>query len=511
MKLSNASGNTNNTKLVALFTFLFITNILCAYDKRIGITLCVIEIIILLFYLLKGSIKNYVLSFILFLITSIEVSRFIFGFENESRIVYNFFRLPVFNMYHFYLLALLPLILIARENKFKSFFKKISAFKNIRMLARTHLLLIILGFISACICILLNDNKATYHYVFWDILLDEIIEFGMLFLVVFYLAYLITTRKDFYETLEHFLTCILLSIVPSGFIMAILGIWGHYGNSDELKLVTPLPLVAFFGVMLIVFPFYKQYQSKKMWFIYGLMLLILMTIYPSPLGGKWWLVVFTIPIVIVSVYFKNMTVIKLLVLCSIVIILVLIWIGIFVINPKMDTTIRFSNIVSQNKFNQATQTLFFWEKHWYDNLASSPKFRFEEFINIIYEYLEKPQYLFFGKGFGGSMTQHMTTLDWSGEGAFTFEQFQAGIFIRLHESANIMFLKFGLFGLFFFLRILFICFRNIRHNPWIVIGMIWFFFYFGRYMSLYFGLCCLVLGLYKVEIEKKRFNKYLQK
>ena len=499
MKLNYTSYN-NDTKLIVLFTFLFIANALAVSNVRIGIALCAFEMVILLYYFIKGSIENYVLCYILFLVTSIEVSQFALGFESGSGIVYNFMRLPVVNMDHFYLLTLLPLVLIARENKFMTYLKNIRGLKNTKKLMRMLFLFMIIGLLSAFVCILFNDNKATSYAFFWLLLLQDILAFGMLFFVAFYLTYLIANRKGFCEKLERLLTCILISIVPSALITVVFGMRGYYGRSTDSEVVLLLPLVAFFGVMLIIFPFYKQYQSTKRWFVYGLILLVVMIAYPSPLGGKWWLIVLGLPVIIVYSYIKNMTIKKLLTVYSLIIILsVLIWVII-----SMTDTMGFGNAMTENKFTQATQTLFFWEEDWYDNLSVSPKFRFDEFINIIYEYLETPQYLFFGKGFGGSTTLHTTTLNWNVESAFSIDQIQAGLFIRLHESANVIFLKFGLLGLFFFIKILFICFKNIGHNPWIVIGMIWFFFYFSIYLSLYFGLCSLVIGFYKVDIETRK-------
>jgi len=510
MKVDVIRDNTNNAKNILLFTVLFIANALCVYDIRIGIALCAIEVIILLYYLLKGSIENYILCYILFLITSIEANQF--ALEEGLGIIYNFMRLPVINRDHFYLLIILPLILITGENKLKMFLRKISGFQNTKKLAKMFFYLMIIGFFSMFICILFNDNNVTDYSIFWSLLVQDISAFGVLFLVFFYLIYLIMTRQGFCEKLERFLTSILISIMPSALITVIFGMRGYYGNSYEAEVVLLLPLVAFFGVILILFPFYKQYRSHKRWFAYGLMLFVVMIAYPSPLGGKWWLIVLALPVIIAYSKFENMSAQKLLALCSIILILVLIWVGISVVDLQGDTAaIGFDNLLTKSKLTQATETLLFWEEEWYDNMNLSPKFRFDEFINIIYEYLETPQYLLFGKGFGGSITHHTSTLNWDVESAFSMEQIQAGLFIKLHESANIIFLKFGLFGLLIFGRILYMCFRKIRHNPWIVIGMIWFAFYFGIYMSLYYGLCCLVIGLYKADVETENAMEFVRK
>lgn len=490
--------SSNKKLFISLITLIFVINAISKYSYLIGISLALIEIFILLILFINNNFENYILCFILFFSSSIEVSQFATG--SESLKVYNFMNLPIIKGYHTFLFSMLPLFIILREKKITLFFREIRNFKRINIFYKNMIKLTFIGSFSGAICLLLNDNGIMYSPIYWTILRREVLSFGMIFLWTFYISYLLTLRQCFSKKLELWILCILISIIPSAVITVLFNLHGYYGDLEILL----LPLVSFYGVLLTIFPYYQDYKKDKSLFISGLLLFFIILLYPSPLSGKWWIVAIFIPIIILIAYFKRLTVLKLFTLYLLMTLITILLVGINFFN--LDLGYSFNNKLIETKFLQATRTLLFWKEGWFEYLPSSPKFRIDEFINILYEYIKKPQYLLFGKGFGGSIVHHSNYLDWSMPGAFSQEQVQEGIFISLHETINVLFLKFGLFGLYFFIRIITICVRGIGNNPWIVIGAAWFFFFFNAYISLVLGLCSLILGFYYKDIKNMQLS-----
>ncbi len=482
-----------NTLLVCMITTLFVINALSKYSPFLGTSIAIIELLILIILLIRGKLDTYILYLLLFISTSIEVSQFATG--DETIRIYNFMYLPIIKSYHILLLTILPIFLVIKEEKILSFIKNLKDFKLVRKVIKGMLLILIVGVFSGSLSLLFNDNGVLYFPEYWVILRREIISFGLIFLWAFFISYLMILRRDFSHKLERLLINIMVSILPSAIITIVFNLHGYYGIIEILL----LPLVAFYGILLIIFPFYSDYKNRKILMVVGVSMFAILLIFPTPLSGKWWILSIFIPLFMLWIYFKRLTILKILKLYMGIALVSLVFIAISLFDLNIGYS--FSNKLIETKFLQATRTLSFWNEGWFEHLSSSPKFRIDEFINILLEYIYKPQYLLFGKGFGGSIIQHTNFLDWGLPGAFSYSQVQYGIFFSLHETINVLFLKFGLFGLYFFGVITYICLRNFRSNPWIVIGAIWFIFFFNAYISLVLGLCALILGFYYKDIK----------
>ena len=476
--------------MVLIITFVFITNIISIYYTTIGIVLAFVEIAILLKFLVSGNLEKYISCYILFITTSFEVADFVF-LDNSSNI-YNFLYLPIMNRYHIYILALLPLIMIIKNGRLPVYWSKLHDIKELKKFNNGLLLLICCGLIGGYISYLFNDNNIQSSFIHFSVFRRDILSFLLIFLIGFYISYLLVISPEFYKKLECFLQSILLAILPSALITIILNLKGNYGNNDVLL----MPLVSYFGISIMIFPLYNQYKKQKKLFFWGILLFIIMLSNPSPLGGKWWLLALIIPLIWVIKYLQQMTM-KKLVLIHVFLILFLVIIFYIVPMVPKDNIFHRENTLSQYKLDQAISLITFWEEDWFEKLPSSPKFRIDEFINLLYEYFEKPQYLLFGKGFGGSLTKHTHYLDWNSQDAFSIGEINEGLFFNLHFALNVFFLKFGLIGLVFFIGLIYSILKHINYNPWLFIGLIWAFFYFNYYISLYFGLCSLLLGFYK--------------
>ena len=83
-------------------------------------------------------------------------------------------------------------------------------------------------------------------------------------------------------------------------------------------------------------------------------------------------------------------------------------------------------------------------------MASSPRVRALEFLNIANELKEFPVGLIFGRGLGGSFTDKYYKIPFS-LGAYSQSQWEIRKFYRVHTSLNFVLLKFGVFGVFIWL------------------------------------------------------------
>ncbi|BAK43915.1 flagellar biosynthesis [Eggerthella sp. YY7918] len=131
--------------------------------------------------------------------------------------------------------------------------------------------------------------------------------------------------------------------------------------------------------------------------------------------------------------------------------------------------------------------------------AHSAYTRVDEFANVALEYAEKPWFIVFGKGFGGSIAHH-TLSEWSNQGDFSTDQVASGSFVRLHTTPSLIFLKHGLIGLMLFVALFSFAVLHIRKTPWLFIGIFWFSFYYSSFATLALvGGTALILGIYNVE------------
>lgn len=474
---------------VILLSILLLLNLYSTRYIFIGVFVGILEIFLLYILLLKKDFKNYIIFYIVFLVTSFEVSLFVSG--NSNTIIYSFYRLPLINSYHLVILLYLPIFLFLIKGNYSLDFKGHVILKRFLLGLITVYLFTIF---SMLLCIVLNDNGILNLSIYKEFLISDIFRHSIVLGLIINLILLLLKFDSFHNYLEDWLLSILASLCLFAPISILLGFKGSYGNEEAIL----LPLSSFFGILLLTFPFYQKYKNKKILILLGFTILLCMLYLPSPLGGKWWLLLFLVFIIIaISFYRSSKYRKKFIINVLATIILVPLLVTMILMSP-MKNNIFGENSLHQLKFKQAIQTISVWEEGWFLTLPQSPKFRIDEFINVWLEYKEKPQYFLFGKGLGGSIQHHTNFLDWGNKDAFTEKQIQANIYFDLHETVNVFFLKFGLFGLIILFSTLYICFRNIFKNPWLLIGAVWLLFYYGIYFSMSLGASSLILGLYQL-------------
>jgi hypothetical protein len=119
------------------------------------------------------------------------------------------------------------------------------------------------------------------------------------------------------------------------------------------------------------------------------------------------------------------------------------------------------NVLAQSKLSQVISVLDF---NWIFNpylLDASPQYRVIQFYNIVGNLIKNPQYLIFGKGFGGYFSDDLFYhYGASTDGGYSAKEVSSRKFVNPHSSVNEVLLRFGLMGVV----ILFITIKQISSS-----------------------------------------------
>lgn len=192
--------------------------------------------------------------------------------------------------------------------------------------------------------------------------------------------------------------------------------------------------------------------------------------------------------------------------------------GLFFLTSNIQNIIDNSNIENEfmeRKIDEAISILDITRENYYENIDASPKGRIDEFLNLLAEYNERPFYMLFGKGFGGGIEDHLNVFGNYEAAFFSDDEYRYRSFTFLHETVNVIFLKFGIIGIIFFILINYKILKIGLKNPSVVLGWFWFFFFVGYTYSLgVLGIAALTSGLYenffynqKLKLFHQNFNK----
>jgi hypothetical protein len=453
-----------------------------------------IELAILTVFCLKGNIGKFLICSILFCAACFDVPAFVTG--DKSVEVFSITRLPIVQGYPFLFVSLLPAFTIISRSGFKKCLKRIkSEFSSIYFLLRFMILIITAGIVCGIFSFIMNDNDVSLSFRF-RYLRKDLLQFIPFCLFSFYLIYQIVKDDSFNISLSKTLFAILVGVNISS-LMGFLGIHGYYGEEH----IVLMPLSFFFSTSIIIFGFYKSYRNHVIFIIVlSAISIIIQLSFNNALGGKSWLMLVFLIVTIVWILIRQRSNFKTLIIIGTAIAGIIF--APFITNYIQEQE---GDSLSSNKLTQATMLLSTSNgiNIWYETMPTSPKIRIAEFVNVGIEYIKKPYFAIFGKGFGGGIKDHINDFGYYFDGAFSDDQYDNHTFVFLHESLNTFFLKFGLWGLFSSLVIMGHGFWNFRNNPWLVIGTIWIAIFVAYSISiLMVGLSSLVLGFYLLELDK---------
>lgn len=468
---------------------LFYFNVLSTDFLFLGPIIAIFGYFIIFILIIMNKPHIAFVVMIVFLTTTIEMQQFVLGNTFEENTLVNFLYFPYLGVYPLFFTNLIffTIFWVFDRNNLTNIFKR---FKIIKKLSMWLWILSFTAILSTLITILLNDNNINNLSWYYSKLYTEIFKYFMIFFIV-QNTIAVLLKYNFSDQLTRIFFSIFVSSILGSFLSVLSGYHGYYSYLDNVLL---LSLFSFFSVLIILFANHvKSKIDRVISFFLGVSMFVLMLFYSSPLGGKWFFVLLLLLIVFILKFISKLSYSKILfgVFFLITSFLVFVFLNEFRLNNDFFTL----------KFDQFIETISIFRPNWFQELSDSPKFRIDEFINITIEYINKPIYVIFGKGLSGSINYHTGILNWSARGSFPLNQSQSNTFIDMHESLNILYLKNGLLGIIFFLHISYISVRNIKKNPFVAIGFVWFVFFFGVYNSLLIGCAILVHGYYLVDLR----------
>ena len=467
---------------IIIYVFLLIAACYSCQNTRIAEVVSFIEVVIVVILSVTRRLDSAIIIHNVFLACSIEVSTFVYS---DYTMMYSYAYLPYVHRYGPLFIEIGLLVLLLIQQNCRIMITRTSETKGwMGRFVRYITFLILIGFLVSIIMLAFNDNRINSLSWYGDSYLREMTYWLILIIDIWLIYNRFTNSPSFPETLKNSLLTLFIAIPFASILSILLGFHGTYSYHITVLL---MPLVSFYAIGIAVFPSYKEYRSLLFYICAGIMLgaQLIMT---TPLLGKW--VLFIIAIVVVILW-NNLSRKKFFRFLGIAIILVIAFVYI-------GNTILEHNEILRYKFEQVMGSLSLGGS-WLNNMSASPSIRIEEFINAGVEYVHKPWLFLFGKGIGGTTAHWLRWNNWNIASAFTMEEFSSGVFIGMHESVNILFLKYGLVGIIFFIWMVVKCIKNISKSPWIFLGLFWFVFFINAYISLYVMVPVLMLGMYESE------------
>ena len=460
-----------------------VLNVISTKNGDLSLVLSLVEYAIVYYYLIKRKSFEAFIYYVLFSSVSFEMDAFIFGLEAPSFVRYSFFNIP--GMYD-WAYNLTTLVFFVRVYEFNKDFNG----NDIRVLFQWLKILLISGSISIAIGVCLNDNNVVDSGLYPKLAISTIMRFSFMFMF-FYICVVFVQDMKVRDKLYTSAKQILLAVAVSSLVGLFLGYRGVYGGwSSDL---IPSPMMFAYTPCLMLF-YKKEYPYSYIYLFAAIAVIIASFSNPVMVGSKWYLIIagtlFAFIYSAMNIQSWKYGVLLLLVLLYLV---PAFGMGISLLFKEDEfTTWKFMqafgalNIFSYSDFES-----------WFNSLDDSAQFRLDELLNISIEYLNKPLYLIFGKGLGGT-TLHYTNfenLDWLAEASFSKEQREHGFFFQMHETMCVIYLRHGLLGIAFIFVVVKMLFRRLNQNPWAMIGLLWFAFFWGWCVSFRLGTMALILAL----------------
>ena len=442
-----------------------------------------LEVLFLFSQLLFNRPLEYLRFYIAFMALSLESPNFIgtdifYGFKSFRILGVNLGVLMIFPL----LIRLFydGKIIFARKSRLSQFVKHTT-------------IIICLGLIIGLLHWLINDNSALKIAGLSDFL--EYCYIHVYVLAVLLCIYKIILSGRFeYEELEDTLFSIIIAIAVTMLFSLITHNYGNRGGLESLQvsnLYMVLPcaiLIAFYG---------NINKGKKIIVLASSIVALLLSMLFNA-NGKIILSLFLSFAILLVVLFKQHR--NAFYLSIIATPLALFALYGFLLK------IGQGHFLLYIKIQQGIQMISFWRPGWFETLGGSPKFRFEELITIVAEYVQKPWDLLLGKGYMGSVTDHFGYF--STATTSTFPEFERvnHFYVGMHETLNSLFLTNGLLGIWYFIKYTIASIRVSQYSFWAVIGGFWFVMFFSYSVTIaVFGITAMAIAFYKYDVNQALF------
>ena len=460
-----------NLFLLAGVSLLIIVHLISLYISSLAILIAILENLIIYFFIFKKNCKTALIFMCLFYTTSYSNALF-FGSARGLDTVYSVENLPLFHGY----LMLLSFIVLFVNVKCT---KRTRIRKKSNSISVFAVYTICSGLLMGLCTILINGFQ--YRAIISD--LNQCVNPALMILV-----FLEIFEEDplFANKYVSIVIHILLSYVIIAWFTTTLNIYADFVQVRDKVIMLPLPsfyissIILFIGLM-------KTYRDRLMIFIAFISTVYFQLSFDSCMNGKSWIVF--VATILISLYYISKRLKRNYILYATVFILL----GFFTIKilPQINSFITDTKNTKLLEFVSMFEAANSGDL---DDMDESSRFRIIEFLNVTDQYMQEPFFALAGRGYGGSIHANGFFIVRS-ESGFTDDQYDSDKFYRLHESMNVIYLKFGLIGLFFFISILIKLVKGVKYSPWCFLGAIWFFFFWGYENALLFiGLPAMIYG-----------------
>lgn len=475
---------TENIKYFFIASIVAISNVVFVNNYIMSLIIVVFEVLILLYYFIKKKFTKFLSFYLIFLSLSFEFEEFI-----GSSKIYGFKNVRIFGI-NLGVIVLLPVVLyiIFKGSKWLKL-------KDINKCLYTFVILLLtlffMGLFFGLINILLNDNNIIGLGNVLSLFLNRLYDL-MLFplLIIILFTYILLTEREKIKVIPSALLAILFASIVAMLTSIIVKKYGAYGGVITLL----APLVSCYIPFMLLFLHNNMSLKYKIFIVLMYIVgILLLGIYNA--SGKLIILTILVPIILIfiSISQKKPTSIFFILLLLPLIICLFVY---FVLINYND------NILLSVKINQVNSLFNIFDDYWLINLPQSPKFRIAELYNIILEYIKKPWFIIFGKGYLGSIKDYINMFEYS-TGAFSELQWEHGVFYILHTSLNSILITHGAMGIGFIIYILRLTYKKLYKSKWGIVGVYWFIIYYGYSITISaFGLVSLLYGLYEINLKE---------
>lgn len=470
-------NNYINIKYISMATVIGVLNSFYYDNFTVMFILCCIEVVWLFWCLRRKERITYICYYLIFLSFSMESEVFVgtstfYGFKN--------FRIAGLNIAVW---MLLPLIIVTIPN-YKNCLSKIRGLH--RSLLKKLTLFTLLGMIMGLLTYLGNDNGFGVSLGSFSQLVNSYYTYLIPYIEIIVFSCVICSHRELLPKLKQFLFSIIIALAIVFLVCLGLQNYGNRGGQSSLQVSDVYFLLVCSFVLLV----YEEFdtKSKMVLGVSSVIILILSLLYNA--SGKIIIMTVLTPILMLIVMKRKGSATKTILFTGVAIILV-----IFVVQYLLPILMK-NNVLLSTKYQQVRLLFSFGSDNWFDNIPSSPKMRIAEFLNIGYEFIAKPWFLPFGKGFGGTVKDRLGLFSDLSEFSFSEWELNLGAYFSMHESINCFFLVGGIFGLYVILSISLALYKKVHRSPWLLFGLAWILLFYNYHLTIaVYGIIALIVGL----------------
>ena len=401
----------------------------------LGLITGIIETFFLIYLLIAKPISYFLLGSIILLSTNIDN---FFALGDTGTILYSIYFLPFFKSYVLFLIMFCATVKCFITYGFQ--LPKRFLTNGYHKFYLITFIFFFIGILQTLIVLLLNDNGMLFHCDMWRYIARDFYKMITVTSISVLIWYTFKNNLLYIYKVKQVLLCILAAVTYSAVILILCGnYYKEWGNEYFLT----CPLVLFFAPGLILF------HSEKyggFYLITGILSVFLQLHFTVGIAGTWWLYV----IIIFICFFR-----KVFAICGKTNILLLNGLFIIIFSCLLYffyTSEVFNKIQGQITYKLSTILKFFNGDgnlmHRLSRSGDSISIRIEEIVCSIIELVKKPYFLFFGKGYGGTVLHHWGWSTWNASNSsFPDIMFEYGTYSTFHLALSEVIINYGIIGI----------------------------------------------------------------